>query len=92
MPTRGRHQTTSKECARVLKRIEALPRVQAVMIGRSYGGKSLGTASATGAIKIQRKIPGGLKAVTQSAKGIQEIFIRTASGAEEEVAAQIQSW
>jgi hypothetical protein len=92
MPTRGRHQTTSKECARVLKRIEALPRVQAVMIGRSYGGKSLGTASATGAIKIQRKIPGGLKAVTQSAKGIQEIFIRIASGAEEEVAAQIQSW
>lgn len=62
------------------------------MIGRSYGGKSLGAASATGAIKIQRKIPGGLKAVTQSAKGIQEIFIRTTSGAEEMVAAQIQSW
>lgn len=92
MPTRGRHQTTSKECARVLKRIEALAGVEAVMIGRSYGGKSLGAASATGAIKIQRKIPGGLKAVTQSAKGIQEIFIRTTSGAEEMVAAQIQSW
>lgn len=75
-----------------MKRIEGLPGVEAVIIGRSYGGKSLGTASATGAIKIQRKIPGGLKAVTQSAKGIQEIFIRTVSGAEETISAQIQSW
>jgi hypothetical protein len=56
-----------------------------VIIGRSYGGKSLGSQCRTGSIKIQRKVPGGLKAVTQSAKGLQEIFIRTEPGAEETI-------
>jgi hypothetical protein len=56
-----------------------------VIIGRSYGGKSLGSQCRTGSIKIQRKVPGGLKAVTQSAKGLQEIFIRTEPGAEDTI-------
>lgn len=63
--------------------------VVAVIIGRSYGGKSLGQGSATGAIKVQRKISGGLKAVTQSAKGLQEIYIRTEAGAEDRISEAI---
>lgn len=90
MPSRGRHQTTSKECLRVLRRIEAMDGVAGVIIGRSYGGKSLAADRATGALKIQRIMEGGIKAVTQSSKGLQEIFIRTAAGREEELAAEIR--
>ena len=68
-----------------MKKIEAMKGVIGVIIGRSYGGKSLGKRSRTGAIKIQRKQSGGLKAVTQSAKGLQELFIRIEAGAEESV-------
>ena len=63
--------------------------VSGVIIGRSYGGKSLGAGSATGAMKVQRKVSGGLKAVTQSSKGLQEIFIRTEAGMEESIAEAI---
>ena len=72
-----------------MRRIEAMDGVVGVIIGRSYGGKSLGQGIPTGGLKIQRKVPGGLKAVTQSAKGLQEIFIRTGAGMEESVAAEI---
>lgn len=89
MPSRGRHQSSSKECHLILKKIEALDGVVAVIIGRSYGGKSLGQGSGTGALKVQRKISGGLKAVTQSAKGLQEIFIRTEAGAEDRISEAI---
>ncbi|MGB6219882.1 DUF2103 domain-containing protein [Haloferula sp.] len=89
MPSRGRHQSTSKECRDLIRRIEAMDGVVAVIIGRSYGGKSLGQGSRTGAIRVQRKVPGGLKAVTQSAKGIQEIFIRTEADREEDITAAI---
>lgn len=92
MPSRGRHQTTSKECKAVMKRIEALDGVGGVIIGRSYGGKSLGAGSSTGSIRIQRQVSGGLKAVTQTEKGVQEIFIRTEAGEEETIAATIRSW
>ena len=72
-----------------MKKIEAMDGVIGVIIGRSYGGKSLAQGSRTGAIRIQRKVPGGLKAVTQSAKGLQEIFIRTQADMEEGIAAKI---
>jgi hypothetical protein len=72
-----------------MRRIEALDGVVGVIIGRSYGGKSLGAGSSTGSIKIQRKVPGGIKAVTQSSKGLQEIFIRTEPGTEEAIAEAI---
>lgn len=65
--------------------------VTAVIIGRSYGGKSLGAGCRTGSLKIQRAVPGGLKAVTQSAKGLQEIFIRTEPGAEDSVVEAIKA-
>ncbi len=72
-----------------MRKIEALDGVVAVIIGRSYGGKSLGQGIPTGGVKVQRKISGGLKAVTQSAKGLQEIFIRTEAGREDQVAQAI---
>lgn len=75
-----------------MRRIEALDGVVGVIIGRSYGGKSLGQGSSTGAIKIQRKVSGGLKAVTQSSKGLQELFIRTTDGTEERVWETILGW
>lgn len=90
MPSRGRHQSSSKECLRVLRRVEAMDGVIGVIIGRSYGGKSLAADRATGALKIQRITAGGIKAVTQSSKGLQEIFVRTEVGREEEVAAKIR--
>ena len=67
----------------MMKRIEALDGVTGLIIGRSYGGKSLGQGSTTGTIKIQRQVPGGIKAAMQSAKGLQELFIRTEPGREE---------
>ena len=85
MPSRGRHQSTSKECLRVLKRIEAIEGVVGTIIGRSYGGKSLGRMNRTGTVKIQRRQPGGLKAVMQSEKGLQELFIRIDPGFEDSV-------
>jgi hypothetical protein len=91
MPSRGRHQTTSKECHRTLKKIEAMQGVLGVIIGRSYGGKSLGQGMTTGSIRIQRKEPAGLKAVTQTEKGLQEIFILTTPDSQDEIATQITS-
>ncbi|MFD2256707.1 hypothetical protein ACFSSA_08470 [Luteolibacter algae] len=92
MPSRGRHQSTSKECRASIKKIEAMDGVIGVIIGRSYGGKSLGPGSSTGTIKVQRQISGGIKAVTQSAKGLQELYIRTESGKEIEIADAITRW
>jgi hypothetical protein len=89
MPSRGRHQSSSKECHLIMRRIEAMDGVVGVIIGRSYGGKSLGQGTGTGSIKVQRKISGGLKAVTQSAKGLQEIFIRTEAGMEDAISEAI---
>ena len=77
MPSRGRHQSSSKECLRAISKIEAMPGVVGVIIGRSYGGKSLGKEGRTGQIRVQREVAGGLKAVTQTSKGLQELFIRT---------------
>ena len=75
----------------VMKKIEAMSGVQGIIIGRSYGGKSLGQSSTTGAIKIQRQVPGGIKAVTQTAKGLQELYIRTEPGLEESISEAIRS-
>lgn len=92
MASRGRHQSTSKECRDTIRRIEALDGVIAVIIGMSYGGKSLGKGTSTGSIRIQREVSGGLKAVTQTEKGLQEIFIRTEEGAEEGISEAVRGW
>ncbi len=64
----------------MIRKIESLDGVAGVIIGRSYGGKSLGKNGRTGEIRIQREVPGGLKAVTQTSKGLQELFIRVDDG------------
>jgi len=92
MPPRGRHQSTSKECQKTIDRINALDGVTAVIIGRSYGGKSLGKGGRTGEVKIQRQVPGGWKAVTQTAKGLQELFIQVEAGKEKRVEFIITGW
>lgn len=89
MPSRGRHQSTSKECRALIKKIEAIDGVVGLIIGRSYGGKSLGKGNATGAIRIQRQVSGGLKAVMQSEKGLQEIYIRIEAGKSNQIASAI---
>jgi hypothetical protein len=68
-----------------MAKIEAMDGVIGVIIGRSYGGKSLGKSQTTGSIRIQRPVSGGLKAVTQTEKGLQELFIRTEAGMEEQI-------
>ena len=73
----------------MIRRIEAMEGVIGVIIGRSYGGKSLGAGSTTGTLKVQRKVPGGLKAVIQSSKGLQELFIRTEADQEDVIAEAI---
>ncbi len=73
----------------MIDKIEAIEGVIGVIIGHSYGGKSLGKQSRTGAVKVQRIEVGGIKAATQSAKGLQELFIRTEADQEKAVADKI---
>ena len=80
---RGRHRSSDKEGKRTLARLMSIPGVTAVVIGRSYGGKSLGRGQAVGDFKLQAKVRGGLKGVLQTSKGIQEIFIQVGVGAAE---------
>ncbi len=69
----------------MLRKIEAIPGVLGVIIGMSFGGKSLGQGMTTGSVRIQRKEQAGLKAVIQSEKGLQEIFIRTEPDKQDDV-------
>lgn len=75
----------------MIQKIELLDGVGGVMIGRSYGGKSLGKNGKTGAVRVQREVSGGLKAVTQTSKGLQELFIRTEEGAAIDVWRKIEA-
>ncbi len=50
----------------------------------------MGQEKSTGSIRIQRPVSGGLKAVTQSEKGLQELFIRTEAGMEDEISEAIK--
>jgi hypothetical protein len=76
----------------MIDRLNALDEVTAVIIGRSYGGKSLGKEGRTGALKLQRQVPGGWKAVTQSAKGLQELYIQTKPGKAKLVELIVAGW
>ena len=73
----------------MIDKIEAMDGVIGVIIGQSYGGKSLGKQNRTGAVKVQRIEVGGIKAATQSAKGLQELFIRTEADQEKAIAERI---
>ncbi|MBT8037978.1 MAG: hypothetical protein KJO21_10585 [Verrucomicrobiae bacterium] len=74
----------------MIRKIESLDGVTGVIIGRSYGGKSLGKNGKTGSVRVQREVPGGLKAVTQTSKGLQELFIRTEEGRAEDAWRRIE--
>ena len=77
---RGRHQSTDKDGKRTIARIESIPGVTAVVIGRSIGGKSIGRGRSVGDFKLQAEVPAGFKGVLQTSRGIQEIFIRVSEG------------
>jgi len=75
---RGRHQSTDKTGRKTIAKIERIAGVTAVVIGRSFGGKSIARGRAVGDFKLQAEVPAGFKGVLQTSKGIQEIFIRVA--------------
>jgi hypothetical protein len=86
---RGRHQSTDKDGKKTIERLENIPGIEAVVIGRSIGGKSIGRNRAAGDFKLQAEVPAGFKGVIQTSKGIQEIFIRI-SGKKDDVARTIR--
>lgn len=90
MPARGRHQSTSKECRRLIERVESFPGVKGVIIGHSFGGKSLGRHQTTGSLKVQRATENGFKAVVQTGKGVQELFILVYPGEEDQVRSRLE--
>ena len=75
MPKRGRHQTSCKDGKKTISLIESLAGVNAVVIGMSLGGKSIGRNKSAGYLKLQREEENGFKAVLQTSKGVQEVFI-----------------
>ena len=75
---RGRHRSTDKEGKETLARLERIPGVTAVIIGRSVGGKALGRGAAVGHFKLQSKVEGGFSGVLQTSRGIQEIIVLVA--------------
>ena len=91
MPTkrRGRHQSTDKSGSNTIARLEKIVGVTAVVIGRSYGGKSIGKANAFGDFKLQSEVACGFKGILQTSKGIQEIYIHV-DGNRDTVAAEIK--
>ncbi len=90
MARRGVHRSTTKKAKRTLNKIESLPAVEAVIIGHSLGGKSLGRGSYEGQFKIQREEGGGFKGVLQTSKGIQEIFIRIKDGKKKDFLEEVE--
>ncbi|MCX8214472.1 MAG: hypothetical protein OTJ97_08225 [SAR202 cluster bacterium] len=87
---RGRHRSSDKEGKKTIALLKSVPGVTAVVIGRSYGGKSLGRDRAAGDFKLQSKVRGGFKGVLQTSRGIQEIFVQVIEGMEEEVGEAIR--
>ena len=87
---RGRHRSTDKEGKDAIARLESIPGVTAVIIGRSMGGKSVGRARAVGYFKLQSEVAGGFSGVLQTSRGIQEIIVM-ATGPRTAVATAIRA-
>ena len=76
MKRRGRHQSTDKNGRVTIAKLQRIMGVTAVIIGRSIGGKSIGRGRAAGDFKLQGRVPGGMKGVMQTSRGVQELFVR----------------
>ena len=88
---RGTHRSTTKKAQRTIDRLESFDSVEAVIIGHSVGGKSLGREATEGDFRIQREEDAGFKAVIQTSRGIQEIFIRVRQGEKQTFLETIQA-
>lgn len=86
---RGRHRSSCKAGKRSIELIKKVAGVEAVIIGRSSGGKSVSRGKSDGYFKIQRSMTNGFKGVLQTSKGIQEIFLKVTEGKEENVKTEI---
>ena len=86
---RGRHQSTDKSGSQTITRLEKIAGVTAVVIGRSYGGKSISRGNAAGDFKLQSQVQCGFKGILQTSKGIQEIYVHV-DGDREAAAARIR--
>ena len=91
MASRGKHQSSCKDGKKSIKFIESINGVQAVIIGMSLGGKSIGKNNSAGHLKLQREEETGFKAVLQTSKGVQEIFIKIEKGFKESVEKEIKA-
>ncbi len=72
---RGKHRSTDKEGRQTITRLERIPGVEAVIIGSSIGGKSIGRKRGVGDFKLQAEVQNGFKGVLQTSKGIQELIL-----------------
>ena len=88
---RGSHTSTTRKARRTIEKLESLDGVEAVMIGMSRGGKSIGRNATEGGFKIQREEEAGFKGVLQTSKGIQEIFIRIKQGQKEQFLSALEN-
>ncbi len=91
MKKRGRHQSSCKDGKNTIKYLESLSGVSAVIIGMSLGGKSIGKNNSAGYLKLQREEETGFKALLQTSKGVQEIFIKIEKGFKEAIKKEIKS-
>ena len=87
---RGAHTSTTRKGRRTIEKLEALEGVEAVIIGMSVGGKSIGRNASDGDFKIQREEEAGFKGALQTSRGIQEIFIRIKQGQKEKFLAALE--
>ena len=71
---RGRHQSSCKAGQKTIEALQQLPGIKAVIIGRSYGGKSFHNAY-DGAIKLQQTQGNTIYALLRTSKGIQSLRI-----------------
>lgn len=79
----GRHKTTCKTGKKTLEKLEKIPGVKSVIIGRSYGGKGLHQGR-DGILKLQLTKGHSITGVMQTSKGVQDIRIVLENNADED--------
>lgn len=69
---RSRHNKAERAIARALARIEALPEVRRVLLGRRV---ACSHAAGVGAVRVVREVPGGLLLRGHTEIGVREIRV-----------------